>query len=92
MVTNTSGTPLELQILIDIPKGTIPLMGQEYTQISNTVVSEYSSKEYQRFFYAPTEGEYPIYPSNACRGSTIIARAQPKPELLVKSFLTKNKL
>jgi len=25
VVTNTSGTPLELQILLDIPKGTIPL-------------------------------------------------------------------
>ena len=35
VVTNTSGTPLELQILVDIPQGTIPLRSHEYTQISN---------------------------------------------------------
>ena len=44
VVTNTSGTPLELQILVDIPKGTIPLRSHEYTQITNIVLNAFTSK------------------------------------------------
>lgn len=36
VITNTSGTNLELQILLDIPQGAIPLKNHEYTQIVNT--------------------------------------------------------
>jgi hypothetical protein len=43
VVTNTSGFPLELQILLDIPKGTIPLKSHEYTQITNVNVDRFSS-------------------------------------------------
>lgn len=43
VVTNTSGFPLELQILLDIPRGTIPLRGHEYTQINSLTLEPFSS-------------------------------------------------
>jgi len=43
-------------------------------------------------FYCPSEGEYPSYPSNACRGSSIIYRCARKPNIVVKRYLTTNKL
>ena len=44
VVTNTSGTPLELQILLDIPKGTIPLLQNQYTDIVNITLNSFTSK------------------------------------------------
>lgn len=35
VVTNTSGTQLELQLLLDIPEGSIPVQSHEYTQIKS---------------------------------------------------------
>jgi hypothetical protein len=91
-VNNTSGTPLELQILLDIPNGTIPLRSHEYTQIINISISPYSSQSFERHFYIPEEGEYEIYPSNASRGSTIIAKANKVPLIKAKKVWTINKL
>lgn len=92
VVTNTSGTTLELQVLLDIPKGTIPLKSHEYTQITNISINAFSSISFERFFYAPTEGSFPIYSSNACRGSTIISKATLQPPITVKTNFTINKL
>lgn len=92
VVTNTSGTPLQLQILLDIPKGTIPLCSHEYTQVISMTLNQFTSQEFKRFFYAPSEGQFPIYPSNACRGSSIIAKCNQMPDLQVKKHPTINKL
>jgi hypothetical protein len=56
VINNTSGTPLELQVLLDIPRGTIPLRSHEYTQIVNIRIDPYSSQSYERHFYIPEEG------------------------------------
>lgn len=76
LITNTSGTRLELQLLIDIPKGSIPLKSQENTKIESIELSAYSTLSFERFFYFPSSGEYNIYPANACRGDLVIAKAE----------------
>jgi hypothetical protein len=55
-VSNTSGTTLELQVLLDIPKGTLPLKSYENTQITIIKLDPYVSKSFERYFYAPEEG------------------------------------
>lgn len=91
-MNNTSGTPLELQVLLDIPNGTIPLRSHEYTQIINISISPYSSQSFERYFYIPEEGKYEIYPSNASRGSTIIGKANRVPAITAKKVWSINKL
>lgn len=54
IVTNTSRAQLELQILLDIPKGTIPLNSHEYTQIINVTIDAFSSREFTLEFYTPS--------------------------------------
>jgi hypothetical protein len=92
VVNNTSGTPLELQLLLDIPRGSIPLCSHEYTQITNITLEPFSSQSFERLFYFPEEGTYEVYPSNAARGSTIIAKGSPVPPVIVKKTYTTNKL
>ena len=92
VVTNTSGTNLELQMLMDVPQGAIPLMSHEYTQILNQTVSAYSTVSFNRSFYFPKEGKYNFYPANACRGNEVIAKAVPQETIEVKSFSTVKKM
>jgi hypothetical protein len=46
VVTNTSGTQLELQLLLDIPEGSIPVQSHEYTQIKSVNISPYSTSSF----------------------------------------------
>ncbi len=68
VVTNTSGTNLELQLLLDIPEGSIPVESHEYTQIKSVNISPYSTSSFERSFYFPHEGKFSMYSANACRG------------------------
>ena len=58
---------LEVQLLQDIPDGSIPLKSHEQTQISNVQVQPYSTKTFEREFYFPSEGRYQVYPANASK-------------------------
>lgn len=80
LVTNTSGTSLELQLLIDIPEGSIPLLSHECTQIQSLTLEPYTTKSFERNFYFPESGEFKFYPANACRASHVIAKAEGSPK------------
>lgn len=92
IVTNTSGTNLELQLLMDVPSGAIPLMSHEYVQIVNCNISSFSTTSFERHFYFPAEGTYSLYPANASRNNVIIAKSKKMPDLSVKLTPTVNKL
>ena len=82
---------LEVQLLQDIPEGSIPLKSHEQTQITNVQVQPYSTKTFEREFYFPSEGKYPIYPANASKNRSIIAKGKqlPRIEVLTKEPVTK---
>jgi hypothetical protein len=84
LITNTSGTPLELQLLIDLPEGSVPLKTHEYTKIVNINLKPYTTMSFERFFYFPREGAYQLYPANVCRVDQIIARAEKLEKIVVK--------
>ncbi len=92
VVTNTSGTNLELQLLIDIPSGVIPLMSHEYVQILNATVNSFSTTSFKRHFYFPAEDTYKLYPANASRNNVVIEKAKKLPDIEVKLSPTVNKL
>ena len=67
-------------------------MTHEYTQIINTNIPAFSTQSFQRLFYFPKEGEYNFYPSNACWGKTVIAKAHEQERLRVKKKATNKNL
>jgi len=83
---------LELQMLLDVPSGSIPLQSHEYTQIININISPYSTSSFNRSFYYPVEGKFSFYPANACRGKEIIAKATPFDLIEVKQYSTVKKM
>ena len=84
IVTNTSGMQLEVQVLIDLPSGSIPLKSHEYTRIENIQLKPYTTSCFESFFYFPQEGVYQVYPANACRSTEIIGKAEIMGEIEVR--------
>jgi hypothetical protein len=88
VVTNTSVATLDLQILVDIPQGSIPIGSYEYTKIISEVINSYSVRNYQVSFYFPLSGTFSTYPANASKGGKIISKAERTEPVEVKDKLT----
>jgi hypothetical protein len=78
--------------MLDIPQGAIPLRSHEYTKIINITLKPFFCSSFERFFYFPEEGTYEVCPSNAARGSAIVAKGSNIPSITVKKIYTINKL
>jgi len=44
VITNTSVASLDLQVLLDVPQGSIPVLSHEYTKIVSDIIGSYSIK------------------------------------------------
>lgn len=83
LLTNISGSNLEVQLLMDIPEGAIPLLSHEQTQIINVSLPAYNTRSFERVFYFPEEGTFTFYPANASKGKAIITKSAQIPPLVV---------
>lgn len=92
VVTNTSTANLELQILIDIPQGSIPIGSNEYTQVISEVIGAYQTRSFQNGFYFPKAGEFNLYPANASKNRHVVSKATLLEKIIVKDERSVKKL
>jgi hypothetical protein len=70
----------------------VPLRSHETTQIKSIKLSSYSTLSFERFFYFPQPGSFALYPANACRGNSVISKADPIKNLTVLEKETAHKM
>jgi hypothetical protein len=75
-ITNTSLASLDLQVLLDVPQGSIPVSSHEYTKIISDMIGSYSIKSYHTNFYFPISGSFQVYPSTVSKNSKLVAKAE----------------
>jgi hypothetical protein len=92
VITNTSVASLDLQVLLDVPQGSIPVLSHEYTKIVSDMIGSYSIKAYETSFYFPLAGNFQTYPSNVSKNSKIVAKAEQSEVLVVRDKPTEKKL
>lgn len=92
VITNTSTANLELQVLIDIPEGSIPLGSNETTQVTSQNIGSYQTLSFQRVFYFPQSGSFNLYPANASKNRQVISKANTLEKIVVKDQRTNKKL
>ena len=92
IISNVSSSNLDIQILVDIPEGSIPLKNHNKTQIKNITLSAYSTTTFDREFYFPSTGTFSVYPANASKNGMILSKsaktapiAVVEKEMIVKS-------
>ncbi|KAK2949062.1 putative Actin-binding protein [Blattamonas nauphoetae] len=73
ILSNTSSASLELDILLQIPQGSMPVSGGFYTKTLHRRLREYSTEILSYSFYFPQPGEFTHYPAHVMRKERIVA-------------------
>jgi hypothetical protein len=78
VVTNPTSSPVKAEVLLQIPKGALPVLGSKATDSRRLRLEPYTTKTFEYFFYFPAVAaggaKFPHYPVNvAVAGSSAAA-------------------
>lgn len=77
VVTNPTSTPQKLNILVQVPRGAIPVLNARYTKSTPVDLGPFSTQTLEYHFYFPTAGVFPQFPVHVAAGEKLIAFAEP---------------
>jgi len=77
VVTNPTSSRQKLDVLVQVPKGAIPVQGSRATATTRIAMEPYTTQRHEVFFYFPATGEYPCYPAHVSKTGKVIAHAAP---------------
>jgi len=78
VLTDPASSPEKLDVLLQIPKGAIPVQGGFYTRSRPVQLQPFSTLTLEYYFYFPQAGEYPHFPAHVAKKEQFVAAAQPK--------------
>jgi hypothetical protein len=76
VVTNPSSSPRELELLLQIPRGAIPVKSGFYTKGRRARLDAFATTSIDYAFYFPETGESPHYPVHVARDGELVAFAE----------------
>ena len=77
VVTNPTSSPRKLDILIQIPRGAMPVIGGKQTRSVHIALAPYHTQTFDYYFYFPVVGKWPHYPVHVAADEKLIASAEP---------------
>ena len=75
VVTNPSSSPRELDLLLQIPKGALPVKKGFFTKGQHIALAAFATQAIDYAFYFPAAGESPHYPVHVSCDGTLVAFA-----------------
>ncbi len=75
VVTNPTSSSQRLDILTQLPKGAIAVLGQRSTSTKPVELQPYATQRLEIAFYFPASGDYPVYPAHLSRAGEVVAHA-----------------
>jgi len=75
VLTNPTSSRQKLDLLLQIPRGAIPVRSGFYTQGKHVELSPYSTESLEYAFYFPAPGSYSHFPVHVTRNEELIASA-----------------
>lgn len=84
VVTNPTSTPRELDLLLQIPEGAIPVKGGFYTKGVSVALQSYGTTSIEYAFYFPASGTMPHYPVHVASNGSLVAFAEAADLAVVK--------
>jgi len=75
VITNPSSTPRELDLLLQIPEGAVPVKDGFYTRGVRVALGAYATSSIDYAFYFPAAGSEPHYPVQVSRAGKLVAYA-----------------
>ena len=78
VVTNPTGTGRRIDVLAQIPAGSIPLAAKEPTLAETRELEPYGVLTFDLAFYFPAPGEFTAYPLHVAENGTILTHTAPR--------------
>lgn len=75
VVTNPTSSRQALDILSQLPKGAVPVLGQRATATRPVALEPYSTHRLEIAFYFPESGDFPVYPAHLSKVGEVVAHA-----------------
>lgn len=76
VVTNPTSAKQKIDLLLQIPRGSMPLKSTRETRSVHLEIEPYQTSAIEYFFYFPESGDYSHYPVNVARNEEVIAFAE----------------
>lgn len=86
VLTNPTSSPLTLNVLVQIPKGAIPVVKSRATHSLSVDLKPYNTHTIEYFFYFPYPGDYAHYPVHVAKAGQLIAYTDPHRFNVVKEL------
>jgi len=77
VVTNPGSTPRQLELLLQVPQGAIPVRGSAFTRGLTVRLEAYGTTSVEYAFYFPLPGQQPHYPVHVAERGRLVAFAAP---------------
>lgn len=78
VVTNPTSSTQQLDVLVQIPAGAIPLAKSRSTSSVLIQLEPFHTQTLEYFFYFPFTGEFQHYPAHVAREEKVVAHAEPR--------------
>lgn len=95
VATNPTSSTRDLEVLLQVPRGSLPANGSKYTDTSHVRLEPFSTRKLEYYFYFPAvsgEGKsFPHYPVHVSQGGEVIAWAEPFEFTVVDQLSTVDK-
>jgi hypothetical protein len=88
VITNSTTTQLKLDLIIEIPAGSIPVDSMDSLLIKNLTIQQFHSEVVELRFYFPKSGTFPLFPATVVSNNKIVSSARKVDPLVVKSEKT----
>jgi hypothetical protein len=77
VVTNPSSAPQRLDVLLQIPRGAVPVSSGFLTRTMHLQLGPYGTQALEYAFYFPAPGSWTHFPAHAIRAGALVAFAPP---------------
>ncbi len=90
VITNPTSAPRRLEVLLQIPRGAMPVGGGKATRTTHVNLEPYRTHTLDYYFYFPATGNYEHFPVHVAHNETPIASAKPATLKVVKELSQKD--
>ncbi len=77
VITNPTSTPRAVELLIQVPEGSVACSGSQDTKTIQLDLTAFSTKTFDYSFYFPTAGQFSHYPAHVSADEKVLAVADP---------------
>ena len=84
VITNSTTTRIKVNLIVEIPEGSIPIGSLDALQIKDFTIDQFRSQVIETKFYFPNAGEFNLFPSSVVSNGKIVSSAKKIPKIVVR--------